>query len=32
MCFVYQHDGKRAFTKYARQILSNLAQEADAAV
>jgi hypothetical protein len=25
MGFVYQHDGKRAFTKYARQILSNLA-------
>jgi hypothetical protein len=30
MGFVYKHDGKRAFTKYARQILSNLAEEADA--
>jgi len=30
MGFVYQHDGKRAFTKYARRILSNLAREADA--
>jgi hypothetical protein len=30
MGFVYQHNGKRAFTKYARQILSNLAEEADA--
>jgi hypothetical protein len=24
MGFVYRHDGKRAFTKYAREILSNL--------
>jgi Polyketide cyclase / dehydrase and lipid transport len=29
MGFVYRHDGKRAFTKYARQILANLVQDHD---
>jgi len=31
MGFVYRHDGERTFTKYARQILSNLDQDTDTA-
>jgi len=32
MGFVYRHDGKRAFTKYARQILRNVSQPAGRAL